>query len=234
MSDNVQITAGVGSAIATDDIGGVQHQRIKLGLGGDGSATDTPVAADNISIAVPSGGLVWDGSDGVWKKARSAKSIGDSGDGQNVPTAASLLWNGTSYDRARNNVPDQTLLASAARTAIASTGVIRNHNASGLIITLQATSVPASAATLAVYFTLLTHQGINAYATVATFGYDRADGTGNRSMILYPGSSASGAYTGLNNIDKAIALPLTPYFSATVVPSDSQSWTYGLYAALIN
>lgn len=40
MADNVPITAGAGTNIATDDIGGVQYQRVKLSLGADGSATD--------------------------------------------------------------------------------------------------------------------------------------------------------------------------------------------------
>jgi hypothetical protein len=40
MADNVPITAGSGTTIASDDIGGVQHQRVKLSIGEDGSATD--------------------------------------------------------------------------------------------------------------------------------------------------------------------------------------------------
>ena len=40
MADNVPITAGSGTSIASDDIGGVQHQRVKLSIGEDGSATD--------------------------------------------------------------------------------------------------------------------------------------------------------------------------------------------------
>ena len=40
MADNVPITAGSGTNIASDDIGGVQHQRVKLSIGEDGSATD--------------------------------------------------------------------------------------------------------------------------------------------------------------------------------------------------
>ena len=36
MADNVGYTPGSGSTIATDDIGGVQHQRIKLTMGPDG------------------------------------------------------------------------------------------------------------------------------------------------------------------------------------------------------
>lgn len=40
MTDNVPITAGAGTNIASDDIGGVQYQRIKMTYGQDGSATD--------------------------------------------------------------------------------------------------------------------------------------------------------------------------------------------------
>lgn len=45
MADNVAITAGSGTTIATDDIGsGVQVQRIKPVWGVDGTGTDTSVA----------------------------------------------------------------------------------------------------------------------------------------------------------------------------------------------
>lgn len=40
MADNVAITAGTGTSIAADDIGGVMHQRVKVTHGDDGSATD--------------------------------------------------------------------------------------------------------------------------------------------------------------------------------------------------
>lgn len=36
MSDNVGYTPGSGEIVATDDIGGVQYQRVKLALGADG------------------------------------------------------------------------------------------------------------------------------------------------------------------------------------------------------
>lgn len=44
MADNVAITAGTGTSIAADDIGGVMHQRVKVTHGADGSATDTSEA----------------------------------------------------------------------------------------------------------------------------------------------------------------------------------------------
>ncbi|MGE3341493.1 MAG: hypothetical protein AB7J46_06390 [Candidatus Altimarinota bacterium] len=45
MADNVAITAGSGTSIATDDVGGVQYQRVKVSVGADGSATDVSAAA---------------------------------------------------------------------------------------------------------------------------------------------------------------------------------------------
>lgn len=39
MADNVAITAGAGTTIATDDVGTVHYQRVKIDLGGDGAAS---------------------------------------------------------------------------------------------------------------------------------------------------------------------------------------------------
>lgn len=44
MADNVAYTPGSGAIIAADDIGGVLHQRVKIGVGADGSATDVSEA----------------------------------------------------------------------------------------------------------------------------------------------------------------------------------------------
>jgi hypothetical protein len=44
MPDNVGYTPGAGASIAADDIGGVLHQRVKVGIGPDGSATDVSSA----------------------------------------------------------------------------------------------------------------------------------------------------------------------------------------------
>ena len=40
MPDNIGYTPGVGATVAADEIGGVLHQRIKLGIGDDGTAVD--------------------------------------------------------------------------------------------------------------------------------------------------------------------------------------------------
>jgi hypothetical protein len=52
MADNVSITAGSGTSIATDDVGGVQYQRVKIALGADGAATDAIGGAGAASAAV--------------------------------------------------------------------------------------------------------------------------------------------------------------------------------------
>lgn len=45
MVDNVAITAGSGTTIAADDIGGVLHQRVKIAQGADGTGVDVSSAA---------------------------------------------------------------------------------------------------------------------------------------------------------------------------------------------
>ncbi len=40
MADNVAVTAGTGTTIATDDVGGAQHQRVKVTWGADGVGND--------------------------------------------------------------------------------------------------------------------------------------------------------------------------------------------------
>jgi hypothetical protein len=44
MADNVGYTPGTGALVAADEIGGVLHQRVKLGVGDDGVAVDVSEA----------------------------------------------------------------------------------------------------------------------------------------------------------------------------------------------
>ena len=54
MADNVGYTPGTGATIAADDIGGILYQRVKIGVGVDGSATD--VSSTN---PMPVSGTFW-------------------------------------------------------------------------------------------------------------------------------------------------------------------------------
>ena len=62
MADNVTLNSGTGGAVAAaDDIGGVHHQRVKLSVGADGSASDAiPVSngLDSTAAGVQAVGLV--------------------------------------------------------------------------------------------------------------------------------------------------------------------------------
>lgn len=51
MVDNVAITAGSGTTVAADDVGGVLHQRIKLSLGADGSAADANSSSGQLLVS---------------------------------------------------------------------------------------------------------------------------------------------------------------------------------------
>jgi hypothetical protein len=52
MADNVAITAGSGTTIAADDIGGVLYQRVKISQGADGAGTDVSSTAPlQVSLA---------------------------------------------------------------------------------------------------------------------------------------------------------------------------------------
>jgi len=44
MADNVPITAGSGTNVATDDVGGIHYQKVKVAYGADDSATSVSVA----------------------------------------------------------------------------------------------------------------------------------------------------------------------------------------------
>lgn len=53
MADNVEITAGAGTTVAADDIGGVKYQRVKVSLGADGAAADLAPGQATMAASVP-------------------------------------------------------------------------------------------------------------------------------------------------------------------------------------
>jgi hypothetical protein len=52
VADNVSITPGSGATVAADEIGGILYQRVKLGLGADGSAADALGGAGAVASGV--------------------------------------------------------------------------------------------------------------------------------------------------------------------------------------
>jgi hypothetical protein len=52
MADNVAITPGAGASIATDDIGGQHHQRVKVVIGADGVSNGDVSASNPLPVDV--------------------------------------------------------------------------------------------------------------------------------------------------------------------------------------
>ena len=53
MADNINVTPGAGKTVAADEIGGVLHQRVKLGLGADGVAVDVAAGQTTMALSLP-------------------------------------------------------------------------------------------------------------------------------------------------------------------------------------
>ena len=120
MADNTIINPGSGGdAIATDDIGGVKFQRVKVTHGADGSATDvssaSPLPVDSELPAaaalddatanptapmVGAAGMVFDQYAGTWKRARSSARA-DGSDGTDSVAVGPQLYRGGVWEQQR-------------------------------------------------------------------------------------------------------------------------------------
>ena len=102
MGDNISVTPGSGAVISADDVGGALYQRVKIGIGIDGSATDLafgqatmanslPVAIASNQGAVTVGGTVQlKASDGNVTEF-SVSVVGTHVSGQSVSSAATII-----------------------------------------------------------------------------------------------------------------------------------------------
>jgi hypothetical protein len=144
MADNITLNAGSGgSTLATDDISGVQYQRVKITYGIDGTATDVsssnplPVTID--SLAVTGGGVessalrvtIASDSTGVLSVDDNGGSITVDNDGTfAVQAAQSGAWNVT-------NVSGTISLPTGAATAAKQPALGTAGAASSDVITVQ-------------------------------------------------------------------------------------------------
>lgn len=104
MADGVAVTAGVGTTIATDDIGGVHYQRMKRSVGVDGSATDyidKHSRADTYTTAA-NGTAVDVSAQGLAAFAIQVKGTGAAATAWNVVIEGSL--DGTNYSTIATHV----------------------------------------------------------------------------------------------------------------------------------
>lgn len=129
-------------------------------------------------------------------------------------------FNGTGWDRRRGNY-EETVLASAARTATLQSADLTNYNARGVVVVIDVT---ASSATPSVVFTIQgkSSLGSDYYTILASAA---VTGVGQTVLRVYPGITAAA------NLSVSDVLPRIWRVDAT--HSDADSITYSVSANYI-
>jgi hypothetical protein len=96
MADNVLVTPGSGETVAADDIGGVKWQRVKLGVGADGTASDARPPGDGVATANLLGAapVLYNGTTGDWQRGNTEGTLLASA----ARTATTVAANQTNYN----------------------------------------------------------------------------------------------------------------------------------------
>ena len=140
-----------------------------IGGNNTGIFAQGPVAQNSTGLAsvnpVPIGGLALDGT--TARMAAIANASADGASNSPLPLVVQplqVLFNGSSWDRTRNNV-DATFLASAARTTTQTSADITTYNTRGITVILDMTVVGTGSVTVTIngkdpasgkYYNLLT------------------------------------------------------------------------------
>jgi hypothetical protein len=149
-----------------------------------------------------------------------------SADGLNLSAAmqtvlpANVVFNGTTWDRVRNNLQG-TLLASAARTETASSPDQTNYNGRGVHVILDVT---ASADTPSIVLKIEGKDAAGNYYTLLEGAAVTGDSTNVYKVMPWIAAVA--------NVSAADLVPRT--WRVTVTHADADSITYGVYYALDN
>ena len=127
------------------------------------------------------------------------------------------LFNGTSWDRPRNN-EEITLLASAARTAQVDSVDQVNYNHQGMILFVDVT---VDAAAGAITPNILVKDPVSGTAKTIWTAAAAIAATGQFAYLLLPGCADAGSYTE----QKELAIPRTWLFRMTVADTDSLTYS---------
>lgn len=171
--------------------------------------------------------------DAVNNPLKVAYQLGDSDNGGNALAIDGYVFNGSSWDRVRNNTQG-VLLASAARTATATSPTQTNHNAKGVQVSLKITTASATGS-LQINIEGFGNGNTNNGYWVAQ-SPNIAGGTGiegTYTFELYPGVTSSGTFS-KNGIPAKQNGTLPRTWGVSIYTGDSSSWTYELDYALIN
>lgn len=225
MADNstrLNATANT-ETIAADEIGGILYQRVKLEVGADGTANDVRGANDiddgtsGIGV-VAATGFIYDTTTTKWMIPRSAGADGIAT--RMVAAAGNIAYNGATWDRQRGNT-EGTLLASASRDTQAISATQTNHNARGVILTLNVTVNPAGGRTLGIDVQIVDPVSTTGLTMVAF----TASTANSQTVVVYPGVPVAAT--------NQSPWPLPRSWRVVVTPSDGAAWTYSLGYSLI-
>ncbi len=147
MADNIGYTPGTRATVAADEIGGVLYQRMKIGIGADGTATDLstanpmPITAPN-ALGVSATGALTTTETGELVEAiealRMAVQSLTRSVGQVLPDAASRMRVNVETG---NNINISTLPTLSNVTTVATVTTLSNQTSIGGIIAVD--KVPA-------------------------------------------------------------------------------------------
>jgi hypothetical protein len=252
VADNVTSNLGSGGpSFATDDIGGVHYPRTKMTWGADGTATDT--ASGSAAIPIQDGGnsITIDGtvsvSGTVDTELPAAASLADDSANPSVPGvgAFAMMYDGTTWDRARGTSADGLLVNLGANNDVTVTGTVTANAGTGTFIigdgggsiTIDGTvdtELPAAAA-LGDDAANPTVPSVGAFALMydgAT--WDRVRGTSVDGLLVNLGANNDVTVTGTVTVDSELpaataladntANPTVPAVGAFAMVFDGTTW----------
>jgi len=205
--------AAAGAAVAGNPV---------LGGGSDGTNVQ--------SILVSSGGVLVaskraTGADGVANTAIGRLASDASATSTDVLNVGEMVFNGTSWDRTRNN-EEITVLASAARTANTDSADLVNFNTTGVMIILDIT---VDAVSVGLTLSILMKDPVSGKDVTFWTAAAAATGVGTDIYLIYPGVIAAD-FNGTEAV--SIALPRT--WVLRVTTADADEATYSVGASYIN
>jgi len=146
----------------------------------------------------------------------------------NVLKAAGFgyLFNGTTWDRQRNNLPEVTLLASAARTTTTVSPTQTNYNARGVMLVLDVSAITDTPSIQVVVQVI--DAVSNDYEAILRGG--AVTTVSLNSYVIYPGGIST---AGGGDVVLVAILPLPRAWRVTVTHADADPITYSLTAHYI-
>lgn len=191
------------------------------------AASPTGLNAGTTGVAAQAPHL-WDSVSSVYRPAQTVISVADGGSGGGTQAAGVIEFNGTNWDRRRNNT-EGIVLAAAARTVLTASAPLTNHNARGVVLCVDVSVNPGGGRTLSVEIDSIDPATGNGTALVVTTP-STVGGASNKRyrVVMYPGAVAADLYVGDPYFGVAVSLPLPRTWRVVVGPSDAASWTYSV------